>query len=140
MVFLLGVDHQVQQNRKNPLTPYFIEYAESVCQKQQIQLIAEEFSKEALKLSRVKTTTVFDLAARLGLPHLYCDPTTDERKRLGIGGQSNMREQVWLTRLNKHLDLNILFICGSTHLISFSTLLRATSIPVRVCRKTFDNC
>jgi len=135
-VFLIGVDHLIQHggfldNRKKTAIAEFKVHLYEVVTKYNISLIAEEFNEVALSKSNTDYCTCREVARELQIGHLFCDPTPDERKLLAIE-TDNQRENVWLKRLENIKHMNILFICGSTHLETFARLLRSHGIQSRI--------
>lgn len=130
MVYLVGVDHQVQHNgldmtpERESATRVFCTFLKLKATSLNISMFAEELNEDALCRSRASIAIVRDVANRLGLKHLYCDPNCRERKELGSNNDLDRREQFWLSRLEPHLDSEtILFVCGAGHLESFQKKL-----------------
>lgn len=139
MVYLLGVDHQVQHNglamtpERENATRDFCMFLELKIKNLNISMFAEEFNEDALRISRASVAIVRDVAARLGLKHLYCDPTRQERKELGSSNDLDRREQFWLSRLEPHLNgETILFVCGADHLESFQKKLLDNGVKAEI--------
>lgn len=127
-IFLVGVDHRIQWIPKH-LGPEsaaeleeFSEYLAHISSDNEITLIAEEFSEEALEKSNAIDSVARRASAKAGVQHLFCDPTTQERQASGIS-TSCQREQLWLNRLTSAPHHRIVFICGEDHLESFSARL-----------------
>lgn len=139
MVYLIGVDHQVQHNGP-PMTPdretatrNFCKVLKLSAKKLNISILAEEFNEDALRISKASTATVRDAADCLGLKHLFCDPTRQERKDLGINNDRDLRERFWLSRLGIHLNNEtILFVCGADHLESFRRKLLDNGVTAEI--------
>ena len=83
MIYLLGVDHQIQHNRDLVKTKLFVEYLEVEARGQGVVLIAEEFSEESVLSNNVSTSTVQDVAKKLNIEHKFCDLNTKERRKIG---------------------------------------------------------
>ncbi len=94
-------------------------------------LLAEEFSTEACDLSGVSASVAQLVARELGIAHLFCDPTTEERKRHGITSHDD-RECFWLERLLTVKPTRVLFVCGDTHLETFGDKLRSAGYEVAI--------
>jgi hypothetical protein len=128
-IFLIGVDHRIQWIPKHLCQEWsaklqeFSEYLDYICSKNEITLIAEEFSEEALKKSNAADSMARQISAKSGVQHLFCDPTTQERQVSGISTDSQ-REQFWLNRLTSTCHDKIIFICGEDHVKSFVGKLR----------------
>ncbi len=130
MIYLIGVDHVVQHlneeasPRKAELVSGFAHHVEEAVKTFGATMIAEEFSTEALRNSNARISTAQTVADALGIRHRFCDPTSDERVRLGIAKSDHRRkEQCWLDCIKDNQDENIIFICGCSHLESFASLL-----------------
>jgi hypothetical protein len=165
VLYIHGINHNTQHRGvgvDSAGADRFEALVDWVCQQNQIELIAEEFSLEACELSGVSASICAEYAVRNGLQHLYCDPTLEERIQLGIPSQKELvtqvkaelgvkiivgsehnayydrvaakyhpiREGFWLDKLSPYAERNILFICGSDHVESFSALLKASSWQV----------
>lgn len=116
-----------------------------------IDLIAEELNEEALALWKACASVAQNVAKLYGIRHLFCDPDSNERKRLGIKTRKEIasdlgygrvlthdqsaevdavekkyfgiREQCWLDRLREHEFNKALLIIGADHIDSFCRLL-----------------
>lgn len=140
MIYLLGVDHQVQHDRRLSVNSGFEKYVVSFCEFHCIEVIAEEFSVEAKTLSKVDTSVAEDIGEKLGLVHCFCDPTTAERAALNITKESiDAREYAWLNRLQEYKHLSVLFICGKSHLESFLEKAITSGYSVLVCSQQFSD-
>jgi hypothetical protein len=87
MVFIIGVDHLVQYNGPvpEPLRVEFKEYLVACSREYLIDLIAEEFSREALnEVYHSTKDTAREASEILGIPHLFCDLEEHHMKMLGI--------------------------------------------------------
>lgn len=155
MVYLIGVKHELQHNGRcsvDNLNKEFVSYLEDAIKVHEIFLVAEEFSEEALKKSGATIGTVRDIANKLNIKHLFCDPNKDERKNVGIPCREeikstlnirdpvikdseednrikkeqrkyhSIREKFWLSKIEGYLNETILFVCGTDHVKSFGAL------------------
>lgn len=158
MIYIHGAIHETQHRGKScdPEGASRLEkLVESICSEKDISIVAEEFSKEACRCSDVKASVCHQVANRLQLRPLYCDPISSERSALGIPSQKELverakkelgvkfiigkentdylnrlaaqyhiiREKFWLKKLQPHKGKNVLFICGSSHIDSFTAML-----------------
>ena len=157
MIYLIGVNHKIQHNRDGDtglsLRNKFSAFLVSKVKEYNITLLAEEFSEQAFQESNATIDTVKDVAEKLSIKHLFCDPNKKERKGINIpcreeikntfnihgpviGSSSedsrikeeqrkyhNVRENFWYNRIEKHISKNLIFICGADHMKSFETLL-----------------
>ena len=139
----------------------FKEYLPNLCDIESIDLLAEEFSEEALGLWKATTTVAQQLATERQITHIFCDPNTDQRRELGIPNDEELksklgygsilnlsqlkqisieelsfwsiREEYWLNRVLEITANKCLFVLGSGHVDSFSMLLtnRGFSIEIK---------
>lgn len=87
MIHIIGVDHLVQY--KGPVPEYirdeFRSFIVRICGEKNIDVIAEEFSEEALlEVYQAGSETALEAARSLGIAHRYCDPGSKELAELGI--------------------------------------------------------
>lgn len=111
--------------------------------------IAEECNHEALANLGIQKSSVEDIAAKLSLPHHYCDPDMKTRNSLGIYQENRIRalahlhdeelseeviqrrtreslirrEHYWANELKALNIWPVLFVCGANHAQSFATVL-----------------
>jgi hypothetical protein len=137
LAFLVGVDHELQYLRSD-LLDYKGEAVDNLrihltdsVHGRQVVLLAEEFSTEACDLNRVSASVAQLVACELGIPHLFCDPTTEERTRHGITSHDD-RECFWLERLLTVKPTRLLFACGDSHLETFGDKLRSAGYEVEI--------
>jgi len=143
-IYLVGVDHQVQHNgptmipEREKAISDFCDFLEAKSKELRISVMAEEFNEDALELSRASKSTVQQIAERLGLKHLYCDPTKNKRIQLGIQNDRDLREEYWLSCLNDYVKAErILFVCGLEHLDTFHQKLTLKGLPAMKLLETF---
>ncbi|MBP7735896.1 MAG: hypothetical protein KA369_07980 [Spirochaetes bacterium] len=87
MVYLIGVDHLVQYDGPvpEPIRIEFRSYIIDVCRDLAVDVIAEEFSEEALHdVYNATAGTAVEASLMLGIRHRYCDPGEKELEALGI--------------------------------------------------------
>lgn len=136
MIYVIGVNHIIQHwgsldDRKQVALLEFESYLEKIAKERDIEVIAEEFNESALKKSKTETCSARKVAQALGIEHRFVDPTHEERTLLKIEND-NQREREWLNRLQDLSERNVLFICGNSHLQSFSQLLTEKGFEVRI--------
>ena len=85
-IYLIGVFHNFQTEEHSD----FLDYLRDTCANYKIRSIAEEMNNDALRLARVEKSTILKLAEELDLPHAYCDPDENDRKKYGILGQQDL--------------------------------------------------
>lgn len=87
-VYLVGItSHESQVDLNDEPNKLFYDLIKSSSVKYNIDLIAEEFSEEALNKRRYKgarDTIARMVSKELNIGYLPCDPDSDERKKLGI--------------------------------------------------------
>ena len=101
MVFIIGVDHLVQYNGPvpEPLRNEFKDYLVACSRLHRVELIAEEFSREALhEVYHATRDTALEVADMLGIPHRYCDPEEADMKKLGLPYFADVLEMVRKSR------------------------------------------
>jgi len=98
----------------------------------------KEFNEEAMNRNHATKSTVRQVAKCLGLRHLFCDPTTIQRRDLGIHKDQNLREEYWLSRLNGYVKTEtILFVCGAGHLNTCYDKLTHRGLRVVILQEQF---
>ena len=139
----------------------FSEEIRRLCRARGLFAIAEEMSAEALTQRDRKNSVPESVARELSLPHKYCDPDREMQARLGIAdeggiiamgcmrGQSRRdiralvyaerrkREPLWKSELEILGLWPVLFICGSWHVPSFSSLLETAGHPTSVVHRNW---
>jgi hypothetical protein len=73
------------------------------------------------------------VADRLGLRHLFCDPDRNEREALAIS-TSRDREDLWASGLESLSpnETSIIFLCGAKHSDTFKMTLEHWGLHARV--------
>lgn len=137
LALLIGVDHELQHLRsdlhdyKGEAVEKLRRYLTDAVHERQVTLLAEEFSTEACDLSRVSVSVVQLVARAVGIPHLFCDPTTEERRRQGIVSDDD-REGFWLKRILSFKPTRFVFVSGESHLETFEQKLRSAGYEVEI--------
>ncbi|MFZ0448176.1 MAG: RpiB/LacA/LacB family sugar-phosphate isomerase, partial [Desulfatiglandaceae bacterium] len=67
---------------------------ETLCEEKDISVVAEEFSTEVCEYNNVEASICHQVASRMQLRHIYCDPVSSERGELGIPSQADLVERV----------------------------------------------
>lgn len=144
MIYLLGVSHDFQSGRNKDLSSRLEKFVKTFVEEQEINVIAEEWSKDASIQNGVDESVLENLASSLSVEYKGCDPSIEERKKCGyvfkerkpILDESSdytlklaswqkkkneidhKRELFWLKELKplRPNEKNILFVCGATHL------------------------
>ncbi len=99
--------------------------------------IAEEFNKEAVEWSKASQSIAQNVATELGINHIFCDPDTEIRKKLGIYNApkdlaTKKREDYWSNLLFNSNCEEIIFIAGACYVKSFDSLLRSRDFSTKV--------
>lgn len=120
MIYLLGIDHQVQHQKANPVSMAFAFYLSKKIMKLNIKFVGEEGFEDLLKENGVATTVTQDVATKHKIEHRFCDPNRGERHDIGWFSKKDddKREKFWLEKIKDKTE-NIIFVCGADHLISF---------------------
>ena len=140
MIYLIGVDHQVQHRKDLHISKIFSFYLKRKAEQLRAKLIAEEWHEELLKENGIKSTIPQDVAQRLETDHIFCDPNKEERLQMGwkTKADDNKREIFWLEKIKNKANENVIFICGADHLGTFSKLIRKLGYRVQTLSKRFD--
>jgi hypothetical protein len=140
---LLGTSHAIQRGESG--RPSDLEARlEIVCRDFAVRALGEEMNREVLAKGNTPETVGERVARRLGLAHIYCDPTEAERMSMGTTTVPKIHAQAWrldwsdeetARQLATHNDLvegywfgrireldlwPMLFMCGAEHVSSFS--------------------
>lgn len=156
-VLLIGTNHRHQiVGCPEGKSKKFAQFIRRVINERKIQALAEELNEEAFPKWLGYDSIARVVASELGIEHIYCDPTTSERVRLGIPTTdqitSNLgygkflnasetkkledeaqmfwpqREFYWFSRIRSLGCNKTLFVLGSSHIQSFRKLLLAQNI------------
>ncbi len=123
-VYLIGTDHRYQQGFAFGVSDsVFVQFRtllRSSITRYDIRGIAEEMNVDTLRIP--SGSLAFHLAAELELAHRYCDPDQAMRQARGMKSPQD-RERYWIEQLQSFDGLPAMFICGSTHVDSFKSLL-----------------
>ena len=157
-VYIVGTDHDMQHDAPSRRAARdtvqrarreFLTYLCTMVDRLKPQVIAEEFSQQALDGYNAEST-VRPVADKLGIEHRFCDPNVAEREELGLPHPfldhhnemdmpqlNRIRESYWLDRLSDVLHRDIIFICGAEHVHSFCELVRSKGIDAAVEMEQF---
>lgn len=151
-IYLLGTTHGNQvvgcpgSNWKE-----FEEFLLRTAEELSLRAIAEELNDEAVVGLRGTDSVARQVCNRLGIGHLYCDPDSSQREKLGIPSTQELktrlgyglilnhvqrdrldaetkkywsqREKHWLSCFQQIRGDDFLFVFGSSHMQSFSDRL-----------------
>ena len=114
----------------------FENYLLNSAQSLKADIIAEEASDESVAAYTGGSSVPKDVAAQLGIEHLFCDPDTAQRQSIGKVGEKlhAAREAVWLARL-EGCDPNnksVIFVCGANHVNAFKDRLHSKQILAEI--------
>ena len=140
MIYLLGIDHQVQHQKNTQISMVFAFYLSKKVKELDIKFIAEEWFVDLLKENGVIATVPQGIANKYNIEHRFCDP--DRMERQGIGWLSkkddHLREKFWLNKIRDKIYVNTIFVCGADHLKSFNKLLIDSGYESEILPKRFD--
>jgi hypothetical protein len=155
--WIVGTSHDYQRARSDcgrSGTGEFRTALTAIATQKEIRAIAEEMSHEGLH--GADDSVCRQVASALGVPHRYCDPSSQERAALGIAEDDRIRmsghlsgrdpraieedvrasfarrEGLWADCV---MDLDawpLLFVCGANHAEPFRQRLQAFGIEARV--------
>jgi hypothetical protein len=135
-LYLIGTAHTLQKGMKNAPPDCYEEFKKllySTNEKYMIKIIAEEMSEEVLGSTLISLCK--DVATKLGISHVFCDPNREERKALPTSmTEFDARELEWLNRLNQY-EFPVLFVCGAKHVCSFTKKCSDSGISVKILEK-----
>jgi hypothetical protein len=140
MIYLLGIDHQVQHQKNTQISMAFAFYLSKKVKELDIKFIGEEWFMDLLKENSVTTTVPQGIANKYNIEHRFCDPDRMERQRIGWLSKEDdhLREKFWLNKISDKIYTNIIFICGTDHLKSFNKLLIDSGYESEILPKRFD--
>jgi len=155
MLNLVGVDHSVQHNGRaaypdediNRLRSEFRSYLQNCIIENQVVIVAVESNAEVLEKFNATESVPKLLADANKIKHIFCEPSLDDRRHLGITNIGNTedyekREKVWLQRILPYKGERILLILGAEHISSFSMLAESSGFSLNTiepyfCREYF---
>jgi hypothetical protein len=148
---LVGTSHTLQRTSID-----LGSFLENLCREHKVREVAEEMSEEALSQHEGAVSIPMQVARALAISHRLCDPNNEERAKLGIHQEGDIRvqafpsslsepevaarladsnakrEKYWLDQL-RSLDLwPVLFVCGADHVATFCQLLNHEGIATHV--------
>ena len=143
MIHIVGTNHELQHSARPKRAAEGLvkkareelqEYLRLEIKRLKPVVVAEESVEEVLKCLGAEST-VKAIADECGIKHLYCDPDSVTRNRLGvpIGSEHlteeekqkfhKIRENYWYQQIEPYNGQAILFVCGAEHVSSFRALL-----------------
>jgi hypothetical protein len=124
--------------------------------------LAEEMNEDGLAEYGVASSVIHQEAARLNLPHCFCEPSLRERAALNVQQENDLRatgfvtgwseeeiqrrlldefrkrESVWCERLLRLDKWPSLLVCGANHVKTFPGLLTAHGLLVHVLESCWE--
>ena len=161
-VVLVGTNHKFQRPVDGSNADGIAQFRSTImdiCLRHKIAAIAEEMSLHALQEKNVAESVAQQVCTLLGVHHQLSDPSPEERYKLcirqdndiraehmldewtreeieadvllrGSTPSDRIREQFWLRKIQELDVWPLLFICGANHFASFAALLRANHVDV----------
>jgi len=165
-ITIIGTNHEHQYCRLGKNSLNFVRLLKSVLTNSQFDLVAEELNKDSIDQENALGSVAKNVADELAIFHLFVDPGVIERKGLGIVGfkqivkevcggsvvkpelreeverrhkaEWDIREKVWIDKIEKSGRKTILFICGSDHVDRIINLCNSKNIKHSVVTSDFD--
>jgi hypothetical protein len=165
-ISIIGTNHEHQYCRLGKNSLNFASLLKSVLTNSQFDLVAEELNKDSIDQENALGSVAKNVADELAISHLFVDPGVIERKELGIVGfkqivkevcggsivkpelreevekrdkaEWDIRERVWIDKIEKSGRKTILFICGFNHVDRFTVLLTAHGIQSGVFERDWQ--
>ncbi|MGA3037399.1 MAG: hypothetical protein ABSE64_07910 [Vulcanimicrobiaceae bacterium] len=98
MMYVLGLNHFSEQfphpNNDGRAIERLQKFVRAFCIERAIQVLAEEWSDDAMQLWSVNSTYSEDVAADLGIAYLRCDANLTERAKLQIKSRQTIAEEL----------------------------------------------
>ena len=151
MLYLIGVDHQVQHNGRaakagpelDQRRGHFEGFLREIIARTKATVIAEESHEDVLSQFGATQSIPKCLADQLGIIHMFCEPSREERKRLGITRLNNpadftVRESFWLERILNLRSADVVFVLGAIHIDSFAERARDVGFSIEIVEPYFE--
>lgn len=109
MVYIIGVNHEIQHSpigANQELRLEFSKFIKDIIAKYNIVLCAEEFNEEALGFSHESESLLQRIALECDIEHRFCDPNSDERRKLGIPVLADKKREIKMA-LNLPIDCSL---------------------------------
>lgn len=159
LLLIFGTAHSVQMGSPEKDTEEDCMFRAEVgkaCTQNEVSLIAEEMSNEALERAGIPKTIGQLIASEQGIEHLLCDPPSKLRSKLGIRDTQaieldallekrteekrdqelkhswSLREDYMLHCIQSVETEKALLICGANHVREFARKAEALNIKTRV--------
>lgn len=93
-IYIIGVNHAVQWDHALPATVDYMQYLEKQIKRFNIDLVAEEFSEEALRWANADHTTSNQVSIKLlNKSSVLCDPDDRIREIVGYPTQAELEKK-----------------------------------------------
>jgi hypothetical protein len=151
-IFVIGTNHAHQMlGNKHGFAFEFLEFIDLICEIKKVDFVAEELNEEALLKHQATDSVCRVLARKNSIIHIFCDPDSKERARLGIPSFENIseklrigkvftaeqdyklkmeerrywsiREDYWIEKIFSESFQNCLVVCGSEHIAGLNEKL-----------------
>jgi len=170
-IYLIGVKHEYQYEDYSSGSIEFHSLLRRLANDKCIDLIAEELSEEAISLRRevlrreALGSVARNVATKLRIKHLFCDPDSSQRQRLGIKNRDQIREELgygrvltldqseeveaiermywpkreayWLDRILEEDFERCIFILGAEHVETFCRSLDRVQVEYEIVAKNW---
>lgn len=136
MIFIIGTAHSLQywsdairagedMDSDSARVLQFEQYLHDTACLVGATAIAEELSQQLVEERQGGESVARNIANRLKLSHLFCDPDRGERGMFAIS-DVQQREAFWADRLAQLFPNNtsVIFVCGASHSASFLNTLQ----------------
>jgi hypothetical protein len=167
-IFVIGTNHAHQMlGNKHGFALEFSKFIDLICEGKKIDFVAEELNEEALSKHQATDSVCRTLARKNNITHIFCDPDSTERVRLGIPSFENIseklkigrvftteqdyllkmeerkywsiRENYWLEKIFSKNFQNCLFVCGSEHIAGLKENLFTRNLYFEVISDKWTN-
>lgn len=165
--YLIGTNHAHQlEGQKDGDSVSFSKYPSAFCSGKRVDLIAEELNEESIEMWQAVGSVAKSVALKLSIRHLFCDPGSENRQRLGILSDQEVskklgfgscwtlqqaalvdaevrkswpvRERFWLDRLREIRFSSCVFVLGAKHIVTFNALLHAQGVTGYVVETNWE--
>jgi hypothetical protein len=104
MIYLIGVDHiksqwEYQDGSNTQFVSCFTNTLRTYIKELKVTIIGEELNHEILEQQGVERSTAQIIAEEFCLKHIFCEPSAQERIRLGILSKEEISQQLYKKEL-----------------------------------------
>lgn len=144
--YIFGINHKIQYHRlgidddRLPMINEWRHAIHELWQKENIDLLSEEFSKELCVSNNVEKSVLEQLAGELEIQHLFFLINDFDRKKLNIESKNHdARENIWLERILNTSCKNIVVAIGQEHVSGFSSKAKNLGISCVALKENYGN-